>query len=124
MARPLNVVTASKGGDVITKTGFSGYDHCLNTYVGCEFGCKYCYVRFFVKDKEHPWGEFVRSRRHIPNKLLSALKKVGPTRLVLGTMTDPYQPQELKERLTRTALEHIIASDVQGWDLHTKPTSP
>ena len=53
----IKVSMANKGSRVITTTKFKNYDVCLNPYVGCQFGCKYCYVRFFVKDDEKPWGE-------------------------------------------------------------------
>jgi len=84
----LNIVEARKT-NLIVKSGFSGYDHCLNPYVGCQFGCRYCYVRFFIKDKNHEWGEFVRVRSYIRDRLPTDLVAVAPTRLVLGTMTDP-----------------------------------
>lgn len=125
---------ASKG-KLITKSGFSGYDACMNPYVGCEFGCSYCYVRFFIKDPAKPWGEFVRVRLHMAKQLPRELSKgsfkfadgsettqdaetgektrkkrsktipISDTRLVIGTMTDPYQPAESKYRITRTALQ-------------------
>jgi hypothetical protein len=52
----LALVTVANKSKVITKSTFSGYDACINPYVGCEFGCSYCYVRFFTKDKNKPWG--------------------------------------------------------------------
>ncbi len=107
MARTLSVTSASKS-KVITKTGFKGYDVCANPYVGCQFGCTYCYVRFFVKDKDYQWGEFVRTRDHIKKNFPKELEKVGGKRLVIGTMTDPYQPIEREHRLTRTILQNII----------------
>jgi DNA repair photolyase len=106
------VVTQAPKGKLISTSKFSGYDHCMNPYVGCQFGCKYCYVRFFIK-AEQPWGEWVKARRHIPDKLEGELQKVGPTRLVLGTMCDPYQPQEAIEMLTRKALKIILKTTPQ-----------
>lgn len=138
-------VTVANRSRIIDKTGFKGYDVCLNPYVGCRMGCAYCYVRFFIKDEEKPWGEFVRVREHLKDKLPKELQdgyikikdgKVIATdgvgnplkndegkqkmrqtyktvknedlRLVIGTMTDPYQPQERKHRITRAALEIIL----------------
>ena len=109
--RDIEVVTARKG-KLIVPSGFNNYDVCLNPYVGCEFGCRYCYVRFQVKDPNKPWGEFVRRREHIHTKLAGELATHGGERLVLGTMTDPYQPEERKARLTRTALQIILNSPV------------
>jgi len=142
--RKLSVSVANRA-QLITPTGFKGYDFCLNTYVGCQFGCRYCYVRFFIKDDDYDWGEFVRLRAHIHDKLPQQLsggylkiptgkvpkldehkqpvlkngKQVMRTvyrrvpldraRLVIGTMTDPYQPQEGKYRLTRAALDVLLS---------------
>lgn len=99
--------TIARKGRIITQSTFKGYDWCLNPYVGCQFGCKYCYVRFFIKDAKKPWGEFVRRREHVTKRLPTELPKISGSRLVLGTMTDPYQPEERRHRLTRSALELI-----------------
>lgn len=103
--------TVARKGKLITTSAFKGYDHALNTYVGCQFGCKYCYVRFFIKDPNRPWGEFVRRREHVADRLPKELKSIAGQRLVLGTMTDPYQPEERKHRITRAALEIIKDSE-------------
>lgn len=136
-----SLVTIGSKAAVITPTGFKNYDVCLNPYVGCEFGCSYCYVRFFVKDPKRDWGEFVRVRDFIEKRLPEALKKgevsipvgrvkqanaegetiskriynklpIQDARLVIGTMTDPYQPQEKTHRITRKALEILNRSDL------------
>lgn len=111
MAKPL--ISIARKGHIITASTFKGYDYCLNPYVGCQFGCNYCYVRFFIKDPQRPWGEFVRTRDHIATRLPRELTQIAHQRLVLGTMTDPYQPQERKSRLTRMALETILAAPVK-----------
>lgn len=142
-------VTVANRSKVITKSTFNGYDACINPYVGCQFGCSYCYVRFFVKDDTKEWGEFLRTRNHIATALTRELDKgwvrmpdkrvprydeesglpmldkngkqltrqayktmhISDIRLVLGTMTDPYQPHERKAKLTRTVLEILTAQD-------------
>lgn len=136
-----SLVTIASKSQIITPTGFKNYDVCLNPYVGCEFGCSYCYVRFFVKDSQKEWGEFVRVRDFLESRLPETLKKgivkipvgrikqegddgtlkskkiynslsITDARLVIGTMTDPYQPQEKKHRITRKALEILLRSDL------------
>lgn len=113
------ISTASKN-NIIVKTGFKHYDVCANPYVGCSFGCSYCYVRFFIKDPNHDWGEFVRIRKHAESKIQREIKKLrdqgSKVRIVIGTMTDPYQPVERKERITRSILK-IIAKNT---DVFTK----
>jgi DNA repair photolyase len=100
-------ITEARKANLIVPSGFGGYNLCMNPYVGCQFGCKYCYVRFFIKDEEEPWGKFLRTRNFIKNKLPKEIHKLNGMKLVLGTMTDPYQPQERKHRLTRQTLEII-----------------
>jgi DNA repair photolyase len=141
MATKSLVSVANKSSKVITPSGFSNYDVCINPYVGCEFGCTYCYVRFFVKDDQKEWGEFVRVRTFIEDKLPKELKTdyirlpagkikkydengeavtkktyrsiaIPDARLVIGTMTDPYQPQEKKHRITRTTLQILLREDL------------
>lgn len=124
-------VTSARRSKVVTPSGFSGYDVCINSYVGCQIGCSYCYVRFFVKDDNKDWGEFVRTRDFIADKLPKELERgffVVPdknnkkhkvtlrndeTRLVIGTMTDPYQPIERKLRITRSVLTSLINAEHQ-----------
>lgn len=136
-----SLVTIASKSQIIVPTGFKNYDVCMNPYVGCEFGCSYCYVRFFVKDPQKEWGDFVRVRDFVESRLPEALKKgvvkipvgrikqededgkikskkiynnlpITDARLVIGTMTDPYQPQEKKHRITRKALEILLQSDL------------
>ena len=134
------LVTIAAKSNLIMPSLFNNYDLCINTYVGCEFGCTYCYVRFTVKDKEKEWGEFVRVRDHVKDKLAKELNKgyvlvpsgvrtpildedgqptgktkvvktplqLSESRLVIGTMTDPYQPAEKKFRITRHALSILL----------------
>lgn len=114
---PKATLSVAAKGTIITKSAFNGYDCCANTYVGCQFACSYCYVRALVKDKDHEWGEFVRLRLHLGEALPRQLAKgsislgkgkridIDKARLVIGTMTDPYQPAEVKHKITRTALE-------------------
>ena len=142
MSRELAVIAATKSSPLISRSSFNGYDVTINPYVGCSFGCSFCYVRFFVKDKKHDWGKFLRIRYHIKDKLPRELRKPmrviglayttpkgkkahrpGPPaideygetileyedkRLVIGTMTDPYQPIERKVRVMRKTLEILL----------------
>ena len=76
--------TVASRGKLISKTGFKNYDICLNTYVGCQFGCTYCYVRFFIKDDNKEWGKFVRLRHHVADKLPKELPVHAGKRMVMG----------------------------------------
>jgi DNA repair photolyase len=96
----------------------------LNPYVGCEFGCTYCYARdthrYLVErmggqvETLPAWEAF--ERRVIVKLDVAAVlaRTLDPARLagsslVIGTATDPYQPAERKFRLTRRVLEALLA---------------
>jgi len=107
----------------------------LNPYVGCEFGCTYCYARdthrYVVERLEGQGGrgavtvplplgpsappDFERrilvktSAAAVLQRTLFPAKLAGAT-LVIGTATDPYQPAERRFRLTRSLLEALL-----GW---------
>ena len=103
----------------------------LNPYVGCEFGCTYCYAREThrwaverasagwagasdVRGVEPPWLAFERRilvKQGVADVLARTLnpKKLAGHSLVIGTATDPYQPAERKFRLTRQVLEQLLA---------------
>ena len=93
----------------------------LNPYVGCEFGCTYCYARFahrYVVERggsdPAAWADdaferqvFVKSEA--PDVLALTLKpsRLGDAAIAIGTATDPYQPAERRFGLTRRILERL-----------------
>ena len=115
----------------------------LNPFVGCEFGCTYCYARYahrYVVERAHDAGrlsgaEFRDFERHIFVKqdLLGALERdlqrffrsagpsVRPTDpIVIGTATDPYQPGERRFRVTRRVLERLARCEGLNIGIITK----
>lgn len=102
----------------------------INPYVGCEFGCTYCYARFaheYVTNRREADtggncrdGEPFEQRIFVKQKiavlealerdLLRVRKRVrsgGPQNLVIGTATDPYQPGERRHLVTRAVLQRL-----------------
>ncbi len=93
----------------------------VNPYIGCEFGCTYCYAR-----DTHRWTmERVEGRgRGAANAFEKRIlvKTNAPTifrrtliparmdgkPIVIGTATDPYQPAERRFRITRGLLESLL----------------
>ena len=88
-----------------------GFDRSLNTYRGCEHGCIYCYAR-----PNHayvglsPGLDFERrvfvkadAARVLEREL--AAPSYEPKTLMLGGVTDCYQPEERTRRATRAVLE-------------------
>lgn len=99
---------------LLTKTGgfLKGYTHSLNPYAGCSFACSYCYVRRMpvALFREQPWGTWVDAKINAADRLRIELGKAGregPVRLFMSSATDPYQPAEYRERVTRRVLETL-----------------
>jgi len=92
-------------------TGFlEDYTHTLNPYAGCAFGCSYCYVRGMpvATFRGEAWGDWVdvkRGARELLQKELRRALSRGPVRIFMSSSTDPYQPAEYKEQVTRSLLE-------------------
>jgi len=95
---------------VLTKTAISGFDYCLNPYVGCGHGCRYCYASFMKRFTGHkePWGEFIDVKVNAPTLLKNQLKRAKRGIVALSTVTDPYQPLEKKYKITRGCLEALL----------------
>jgi DNA repair photolyase len=107
-------ITRKNPNSFLTKTNgyLQGYSYSLNPYVGCSYGCHYCYVQklpvALFKKKE--WGTWVEIKDEKPNQFLGELKrakKKGKVTIFMSSSTDPYQPLEAKELRTRRLLEVI-----------------
>lgn len=97
-------------------TGYlSGYTHTLNPYTGCTFGCAYCYVRQMPVSlfRKGEWGEWVDVKKEaalLLDKELNREKKKGSVTIFMSSSTDPYQPVEYKEEVTRSLLEVFVSN--------------
>ncbi|WP_366592263.1 radical SAM protein [Bacillus subtilis] len=95
-------------------TGFlAGYSHSLNPYTGCVFGCSYCYVRqmpvsTFRKEEWGTWVDIKKGAAELLKKELTREKKKGKVTIFMSSSTDPYQPIEQKENITRSMLEVMV----------------
>jgi len=83
----------------------SAYDYSLNPYVGCSFGCSYCYAAFFAPfDKQASWGDWVRVKQNAALKLSRIRRSLAGKTIYISSATDPYQPIERRLELTRSLL--------------------
>ncbi|MED4779081.1 SPL family radical SAM protein [Brevibacillus choshinensis] len=95
-------------------TGFlTDYSHSLNPYTGCSFGCSYCYVRqmpvsLFRQDEWGTWVDIKKEAASLLRKELSRAKAKGKVTIFMSSSTDPYQPIEYKEQVTRSLLEVMV----------------
>lgn len=95
--------------NVINKSNLPVCDYALNPYVGCAHGCKYCYACFMKRFTGHdePWGEFLDVKTWKP---ISEPCRYAGKEIFVGSVTDPYQPQEEIYCRTRAALEQLRGS--------------
>lgn len=100
-------VTRVNARSILTRSRIPSVDYAVNPYVGCAHGCRYCYAEVFARWGGHrePWGTYVDVRANAPDLLDLALRKARPGTIHMSTATDPYQPVEARERITRACLE-------------------
>ncbi|HWA82176.1 MAG TPA: radical SAM protein [Fimbriimonadaceae bacterium] len=100
--RPHSKVLASPKGMA------SDFDYSLNPYVGCGFGCAYCFAANFVADEQRKadWGKWVDIMVDAEEQLARA--ELRGKKIFMSSATDPYQPLEQRVRLTRRVLEVLV----------------
>ena len=77
----------------------------MNLYRGCTHGCIYCDSRSTCYQMNHKF-EDIEVKENAIELLEDALKRKRKKCLIgMGSMTDPYIPEELKLKHTRKALE-------------------
>ena len=100
-----------KAKTVLTKSKLPEVDYCVNPYIGCAHGCIYCYARFMKRltgHNEDEWGKFVDAKVNSAELLQKELsKKPRKGTILLGSVTDAYQPIEHKYTLTRSIIKVI-----------------
>ncbi|MBQ6978060.1 MAG: radical SAM protein, partial [Paludibacteraceae bacterium] len=91
---------------VMTKSSLPVGGYSVNPYVGCTHACKYCYASFMKRFTGHtePWGTFLDVKNWEPIK---DPHKFDGQRIVIGSVTDGYNPQEEHYRRTRRLLEEL-----------------
>jgi DNA repair photolyase len=88
-------------------------DYCINPYMGCAFGCVYCYAQLIIR-KFHPnetWGSYLDIKVNAPELLEKEITKAKRGAVMLSSVTDPYQPLEQKYELTKRCLEILLKHD-------------
>ncbi len=104
------IIQEIKVRSVLSKTGIPGRKYCINPYVGCAHGCKYCYATFMKRFTGHiePWGSFVDIKINAPEVLRRQLKRAEKGEIIMSSVTDPYQLIEAKYMITRKCLEVLV----------------
>ncbi|MFV3403910.1 PA0069 family radical SAM protein [Pseudomonas sp. NY15463] len=90
------------------------FDRSINPYRGCEHGCIYCYARpshaYWDLSPGLDFETKLIAKTNAAEVLEQQLSKPGYVcaPINLGANTDPYQPIEREQRLTRRLLEVLL----------------
>ena len=101
------LITRNKSPDV-------PFDRSINAYKGCEHGCIYCFARpthaFLDLSPGLDFETKIFYKTQVAECLTSELAKprYSCAPIAMGTNTDPYQPIEKTERITRKILEILL----------------
>ena len=98
--------------DIMTKSNSPIGGYCVNPYVGCTHGCKYCYASFMKRFTGHTeeWGSFLDVKKW---PAITNLAKYKGQHIIIGTVTDGYLPQEAEYKNTRKLLEQLVGVDAE-----------
>ena len=106
MEQPEIKVNHIETKSVMTKSNTPLGGYSVNPYVGCPHACKYCYASFMKRFTGHtePWGSFMDVKHWPPIK---DPKKYAGQKIVIGTVTDGYNPLEETYHNTRKLLTEL-----------------
>ncbi len=94
-------------------TGFiqrGGFDWTCNPYVGCTFGCTYCYAAFLPQNRRpiSEWGKWFTVKRNAVELARRHAQKLAGHSIYMSSVTDPYLPAERSLMLSRGILEALL----------------
>lgn len=94
-------------------TGFirrGGYAWTCNPYVGCTFGCSYCYAAFLPQNRRpvEDWGKWVVAKKNAVELAVRQARSVAGQAVYMSSVTDPYMPVERSLMLSRGILEAMV----------------
>lgn len=102
------IIREVEAKSILTKSQLT--DYCINCYMGCSFGCTYCYAQLIIR-KFHPgqaWGSYLDVKVNAPQLLEKEIARAKRGTVMLSSVTDPYQPLEGKYQLTKRCLEILL----------------
>ncbi len=90
---------------ILSPCGLKDLDYQVDTYVGCEHHCYYCYA---LAQAETDWSKEIRMHNDIVGQLSEEIDKISPQTIYMGYHTDPYQPSEANYYQTRKVLSLLL----------------
>jgi DNA repair photolyase len=87
-----------------------GFDWTCNPYIGCSFGCTYCYAMFLPQNRRprEEWGRWFQAKTNALELARKQAPKAAGQAVYISSVTDPYMPVERSLQLTRGILEALI----------------
>lgn len=87
---------------ILTPCELENFKYQVDTYVGCEHFCYYCYV---LAQAESDWSKEIFKHQDIVAQLSNEIENIPSQTIYMGYLTDPYQPSEVEHQQTRKVLE-------------------
>lgn len=114
-----NIIFHEKPGKALTpqkKIDQHNFPFTLNSSIGCHFGCSYCYVQGFPFNLHAVFGEEVKVKLWIPDRLNRDLDKYRDLpqhlkRVQVNPATEGYLPDVMiktKRRLGRDIMREVL----------------
>jgi DNA repair photolyase len=114
-------ITEINAKRILSKSGLPDADYAVNPYIGCEFGCVYCYASFAGRSVDEPvenWGNYLYVKRNAVELFRKELAAIPASRrnasIFISSVTDPYQGAESRYRLTRGILQALADEEYPG----------
>lgn len=97
---------------LLHRTGASFAEVTINPYIGCGFGCSYCYVPVLRAKRGQPgaqtWGQWVQVKVNAPDVVRREMLDVPrDTHILIGSATDAWQPIEKRYQVSRGVLYEL-----------------
>jgi DNA repair photolyase len=101
-------VTECTKRPILSPCGLEDFNYQIDTYIGCEHYCYYCYV---LPQAETDWSKEIYIHKDLINQLSREIDKILPQKIYMGYNSDPYQPCESKYLQTRKTLDFLLERD-------------
>lgn len=103
-------ISTTTAKSVLVKSKLPASDYVANPYSGCPHRCRYCYASFMKRLTGHieEWGTYLDVKEYDSCKIPKAL---GSKTVLLSSVTDPYNPYEVKFHKSRDILKLLVHSD-------------
>lgn len=95
-------VSVCSNRSILTSCELENFNYQVDTYVGCEHFCYYCYV---LAQAESDWSKEIFKHNDIVARLSEEIVNIPSQTIYMGYHTDPYQPCEVEHQQTRKVLE-------------------